>query len=364
MKPKVHREVSRVWHQIIYIPWRNIIWLWKKWRRETDGTVFYMTSPMHYIMFANIHRYLPHTKIVAGSDKAAAFLKEQRIAYSEKHLYPDIVIMADYKAKQYPLFCVKNVQIYHGVGCKSYFYRKANKKYELYFAAGSYAARKLAERGINAIEIVGYPKTDAFFQGTLNRETILKNLDCDPARKTILYAPTWGEKSSAPVLCEVISKFSAKYNVIIKLHDHSPPAWRDIYKELPGVVLVDSPDATKFLYAADLLVSDFSSTVFEFAQLGRPIIAYGLTDTTLQELAADAALWQIVQRVNSEHTLKQHVYSMLENGWKPDTRFEETVNVLFRYRDGKAALRAAERIRELEEEVRGSSWMRSFWRRA
>ena len=47
-----------------------------------------------------------------------------------------------------------------------------------------------------APRLVGMPKVDCLVDGTLRRDTVLRELRLDPARPTILYAPTWSAHSS------------------------------------------------------------------------------------------------------------------------------------------------------------------------
>ena len=47
-----------------------------------------------------------------------------------------------------------------------------------------------------AIRLVGMPKVDCLVDGTCSRAAIVRTLGLDPARPTVLYAPTWSPASS------------------------------------------------------------------------------------------------------------------------------------------------------------------------
>src|SRR6185503_1861750 len=47
-----------------------------------------------------------------------------------------------------------------------------------------------------AARLVGMPKVDCLVDGSLSRDPMLERLGIDPARKTVLYAPTWSAHSS------------------------------------------------------------------------------------------------------------------------------------------------------------------------
>jgi hypothetical protein len=135
--------------------------------------------------------------------------------------------------------------------------------------------------------LVGYAKADALVDGSLDRGAICASLQLDPGRPIALYAPTWSPYSSLNVMGEhVIDVFvAAQCQVIVKLHDRSydrlPRASGGInwaqrlgrYEPHPCVRVVRGADATPFLFAADVLITDHSSVGFEFMLLDRSLIA-------------------------------------------------------------------------------------------
>jgi hypothetical protein len=66
---KIMRELERIWLQMTnYFPY-ILIWYWKKWLKKTDGMIIFLRSPIHYVMFENMHAFLPEVRIVAGNKK-------------------------------------------------------------------------------------------------------------------------------------------------------------------------------------------------------------------------------------------------------------------------------------------------------
>ena len=104
--------------------------------------------------------------------------------------------------------------------------------------------------------------------------------------KTVIYGPTWNEfLSSAPLLgkrvVELIRGEETNISIIIKPHpvifERQPnwvQNWRELQRNHENVYFVDDPaaDIVPYLKAADLLVSDASSVIFQFLALNRPII--------------------------------------------------------------------------------------------
>lgn len=151
--------------------------------------------------------------------------------------------------------------------------------------------RRYAEAGLIDADspqaaLIGYPKVDCLVDGTLDRTSTLASVGLDESRPTVLYAPTWSPYSSLNTMGhDVIAALGQlDVNVIVKLHDRSYDSTTrgsggvDWKAELVrvcrahGARLVQDADASPWLHAADLLVTDHSSVGFEFMLLDRPIV--------------------------------------------------------------------------------------------
>jgi CDP-Glycerol:Poly(glycerophosphate) glycerophosphotransferase len=95
------------------------------------------------------------------------------------------------------------IQIFHGVGGKYGFDapdRSMREWHRLFFVnerrLGNIIARGAIDADSPAIRLVGMPKVDCLVDGTFRRDHVLQALGLDPARPTVLYAPTWSPASS------------------------------------------------------------------------------------------------------------------------------------------------------------------------
>ena len=129
----------------------------------------------------------------------------------------------------------------------------------------------------------GYPQLDPLF-----RSDKPPDFQLDLSRPTVLYAPTWNlGLSSAPMLGRRLvdlvreSSGSKGPNLIIKPHPMIAlrhPSWIGWWAEMERrytrvrLVAEDDADVTAAMLAADVLISDASSVIFEFLALDRPII--------------------------------------------------------------------------------------------
>jgi hypothetical protein len=146
---------------------------------------------------------------------------------------------------------------------------------------------------------IGLPKTDALFNTDLKRAALLLQMGLDPALKTVCYAPTWENCASleknGPAIIESLA--ALPINVIVKLHHlslslmnydwlirdgHGGKNWRQIICEIekrrPNVKLAMGQDATPYMLASDVLVSDASGAAYEFMLVNRPVVFFDVPE--------------------------------------------------------------------------------------
>ena len=198
--------------------------------------------------------------------------------------------------------------INHGTGIKNIVYRnlraQAQTRYQV-FVEGDYRVdriRQAGAEGISTVHKVGLPKLDPLFWPEFpTRETILRRLGLDPAKPTVLFAPTYKPTCIAIVREHILTE-TTDYNLIIKLHHYS---WRGKYaphwhhtlyeravRQHPHAVLipVDDYNILPYLYAADTLISEASSTMFDFVALDKIGIIFVLLGEPLQHHDGEAIL--------------------------------------------------------------------------
>jgi CDP-glycerol:poly(glycerophosphate) glycerophosphotransferase len=132
--------------------------------------------------------------------------------------------------------------------------------------------------------LVGYPKVDCLVDGSFDGTAIRARLGLDPARPTVIYAPTWSEHSSLNAMGgDVITSLAdGGLNVIVKLHacSYVPRGSGGVdwlsrlgaLAERTNVAVVQDADASPYMAASDLLVTDHSTVGFEFMVLDRPVV--------------------------------------------------------------------------------------------
>jgi CDP-glycerol glycerophosphotransferase (TagB/SpsB family) len=175
----------------------------------------------------------------------------------------------------------KTVQLGHGIGPKASYYKKSDTPTTVRFVEGQYRTNRFIEIYPNDNFVnVGFCKLDPILNGdTAGFE--LKNLGLSPQKKTLLYAPTF-YPSSIECFPKNWPEQYQEFNILIKPHYFSLSKkkyqkQRDLLEHWSNynnvyLAKVEDYSLVPFLATADLLISDASSALFEFAALNKPVI--------------------------------------------------------------------------------------------
>ena len=177
----------------------------------------------------------------------------------------------------------RTAQLYHGIGTKTDVYSPTLVQMDVRFIEGPHYERRLRALFPEAnLAAVGYAKVDPFACAPGERPRLdLAALGLDPAKKTLLYAPTH-MPSSFPKMADSFPQDFADCNVLVKPHSlsffggkkKSHRRLMALWSRAPNVHVAsyDEYDPLPYMTAADLLISDESAVLFEFAVLDRPIV--------------------------------------------------------------------------------------------
>ena len=243
-------------------------------------------------------RGIPLISLVAGVFRIA--LRSYRVASSR------LVIVDDYF---FPIYPVKKrpgvtiVQVWHACGAFKRFGRATleaewgadqiflkwvpiHANYDLTLVSSASIAPIYAESFGQSVETIsaafGIPRTDALLPSPrrdADERAVRERLGLRDGRTTILYAPTFRgadlKGAAAPELLDIAALYRAlgsEYRLIVRLH----PFVKSVMRIPPevGDFVVDAsaePDANEVMLAGDILVSDYSSIIFEYALLNRPM---------------------------------------------------------------------------------------------
>lgn len=175
----------------------------------------------------------------------------------------------------------KSAQLGHGVGPKASYYTKSDTPMTVRFVEGEYRCSRLRAMYPNDDFIdVGFCKLDPIING-LEPGFNLTDIGLDPNKPTVTYAPTF-YPSSIECLPENWPDDLSNFNILIKPHYfsiaktkyHKQKKLLEHWATFNNVYLAQTSDYSlvPFLTSSDVLISDASSALFEFAALNKPVV--------------------------------------------------------------------------------------------
>ena len=130
--------------------------------------------------------------------------------------------------------------------------------------------------------VVGFAKLDPLFNPAMRSSLPrISDFGLDPERKTILYSPTYYPSSIENMARNWTQDFD-EFNIIIKAHDFTllkkqyarQRRLLQHWEQFPNVYLAGLSEFSllPFMAVSDIMVSDTSSAIFEFAALDKPVV--------------------------------------------------------------------------------------------
>jgi hypothetical protein len=236
------------------------------------------------------------------------------------------------------------VQIFHGVGIEKASHYKIRHFFDLYCTSGPVVTesflRAKDKYGYFDVAETGWPKFDHIL-------SYPKTEPLEDKPTTILYAPTFSRKMySGSDLGKVIHDTVRPHERwLMKCHELMDHKQLEPYCKwtLANFHTVSMEDITPLLHAADVLISDTSSVIYEFLALKKPVITYRTRGSESKGL-----------NITHVHELRSAIDRVLENPeWYIENGWLELQKVN-PYLDGKCSERV---IHEVEKRVGNTSFM-------
>ncbi|GAA3623446.1 hypothetical protein GCM10022419_131370 [Nonomuraea rosea] len=129
---------------------------------------------------------------------------------------------------------------------------------------------EILESGLPRNDVLNSPDRDTL------AAAIRERLGLVEGKRVVLYAPTWRDydRKNAMVkldLAKTREALGADHEILVRAHPmQAMPAVPDIAHDVTTY-----PDMADLLLVADVLVTDYSSVMFDFAATGKPIVFYG-----------------------------------------------------------------------------------------
>ena len=150
---------------------------------------------------------------------------------------------------------------------------RESRRWNVLLAQNSYSERTLrkAYAFLNrSIWVEGYPRNDVLHSG--NRAEVRAALGLSETERVVLYAPTWRDDRQEIVDFVDPEALAASIDAVVLVRGHSRTFRTGSDATGTGVIDVTGyPDMASLLLAADALITDYSSVMFDFSVTGKPM---------------------------------------------------------------------------------------------
>ena len=154
---------------------------------------------------------------------------------------------------------------------------RESRRWDILLAQNEYS-RRIFRRAYGFLGPVweeGYPRDDVLSSG--DPAPVRARLGIPDGARVVLYAPTWRDDDPDHVDHLDVARFQAELGddqvTLIRGHSRTLLPGEDVHA--PGVIDVTGyPDISELFLVADVLVTDYSSVMFDFTVTGKPVFFF------------------------------------------------------------------------------------------
>lgn len=183
------------------------------------------------------------------------------------------------------------VRFMYALGKAKHNFSNWNNDYDLILCFGPWQAERLKECCDAVTFQMGYPRYDEYFRHPSLIGAAPPGLPLDPAKKTILWLPTWLELSSISRFADAMAALCSDYNVIVKTHplsvEYEPEVLAILDRYDFTAVIVTVYDNLNLFRCADYVVSDYGGTAFGALYLDKNLLLLNVPDAGKDALTGD-----------------------------------------------------------------------------
>lgn len=150
---------------------------------------------------------------------------------------------------------------------------KESRRWDVLLAQNTYSERILRKAYAffgRPIWVEGYPRNDALVTG--DAAAVRDALGIGADERVLLYAPTWRDDRTEMVDFVDAELLARQANAVVLVRGHSRTIEQG--RDRAGARVIDVtgyPETSRLLLAADALITDYSSVMFDFSVTGKPM---------------------------------------------------------------------------------------------
>lgn len=198
---------------------------------------------------------------------------------------------------------------------KSYHGGNVFANYDLITVSADYAVEpfvRAMRTDKSHVKAIGISRTDWFYDEETKadiRARFAKECPAAAGKKVVLWAPTFRGSAGAPKLVgeDALDSLAAllpeDYYVIVKLHPHARK------ENVQGLKMLTE----ELLVVTDILISDYSSVIYDYAYFGRPLVLF---TPDLKEYRKDCGFYEKYDTIPAYRAMnaEELYYKVLECG--------------------------------------------------
>ena len=234
------------------------------------------------------------------------------------------------------------------------------KKYKIYsklrykyFLSASTEVDKivLSAFGNKNIVTLGYPRNDSFFNKELLFFDYSKKFNLNDYSKVFFYVPTFRDNytSVKPFtnLIDDLNKYLSANNQILLVKKHPSERVLNIPNNLSNIkdISFDVDDIQEILPFIDVMITDYSSTFFDFVLTGKPVIYYAYDYEEYLKTCRGMYYNYYTELPGPFAKNEEELSNLIKNidSWSKDEnykdKYEKLVNKFNKYKDGDSSKR-------------------------
>ncbi|TPR21763.1 bifunctional glycosyltransferase/CDP-glycerol:glycerophosphate glycerophosphotransferase [Apilactobacillus timberlakei] len=235
---------------------------------------------------------------------------------------------------------------------------KDNRRWDKMIAPNMYSAnimQRAFRMNANQMMLDGYPRNDVLVNSSWKDiASIKEDLNISADKKVILYAPTWRDNEYVKAneftaklhldLAKIKSHFGN--NVIVLVRTHYLIANNLDLSDYSDIALNVSlyPDIAELYLISDVLITDYSSVMFDYAVLKRPMIffTYDLDDyaNEIRGFYFDFVKDAPGKIVKTNDGVIDELDHILSDNWTMNDNYKKFIDKFTPWMDGKSSERA------------------------
>lgn len=266
----------------------NVFYIYRKMflNEQFSNAVFYIASKDK----TATERWLMAKGLYDGRTVIVTYLSREYITalYSSRYIFNNVSFPMNFVKKDEQMY----INTWHGTPLKHIGKRAGNDPLTVqnmqrdflscdYLLSPNHSTTEIYEddfnvKGLTVNEIleIGYPRNEIFYDDSYrHRERVRLGVD---DKVVIFYMPTWRSNKASNYhfverMEELAQRLGEKYNIFIKLHplDQSGNHLCKNVKYMP-----EEYEVYEFLQCCDVLITDYSSVLFDFSNTGRKVVLY------------------------------------------------------------------------------------------